>query len=57
MKHINVVSRAQISDLFGSGQGLDLLETVIIGVITAFFSGWDNYASVVQNLQKFYRKT
>jgi len=57
MKHINVVSRAQIGSIFGSGEGLDLLEIAIMGVITAFFSGWDNYASVISNLQKFYRKT
>lgn len=56
MKHIQVISRASI---FGGGltSGLDTIETVIIMLMSVFFNSWDNFSSVIQNLQKFYRKT
>jgi hypothetical protein len=55
MKHINVISRASI---FGGGTvGLDTAETIIIMLLSVFFNGWDNFTSVIQNLQKYYRKT
>lgn len=57
MKHIRLVSRAQFLD-FNNGYGnMDLLETGVIILLTIFFSGWDNFNSVITNLQKFYRKT
>lgn len=35
----------------------DLLESLIIFLLTGIFSDWDNFGPVIQNLQKFYRKT
>ena len=56
MKHIHVISRASI---FGGGltTGLDTIESVIIMLMSVFFNSWDNFSSVIQNLQKFYQKT
>jgi len=57
MKHINVVSRAQIPGIGGNYGNMDLMETAIILLLTVFFNGWDNFNSVITNLSKFYRKT
>jgi len=54
MKHIHVISRASI---FNGTGGLDPIESVIILLMSVFFNSWDNFSSVVQNLQKYYRKT
>jgi hypothetical protein len=54
-KHINVISRASIFGGFTTG--LDPIESVIILALSVFFNGWDNFQSVIQNLQKYYRKT
>jgi len=36
---------------------MTLLETIIILVMNVYFQSWDNYASVIRNLQKYYEKT
>ena len=53
MKHLKVISRAQIA----LPQGTSLLETILIVLLTIFFSDWDNFIPVIQNLEKFYGKT
>ena len=55
MKHINVISRASIFG--GLTTGLDSIESLIIMLMSVFFNSWDNFSSVIQNLQKYYRKT
>ena len=51
MRHIRLVSQspqpAQVS----------LIEQVILFIFSAYFSGWDNFDSVMRNLQKYYAKT
>jgi len=53
MKHIHAISRmaapprAQVS----------LVETIILYLLAIFFNTWDNFPSVIQNLQKYYAKT
>ena len=51
MTHIHPVSctpaLAQVSQL----------EQMILKVLTVYFNDWDNFPSVIQNLQKYYGKT
>lgn len=51
MRHIRLVSQspraAQVS----------LVEQAILFIFNAYFSGWDNFESVIRNLQKYYAKT
>jgi hypothetical protein len=54
-KHICVISRASIFS--GLTSGLDTIESVIIMLLSVFFNSWDNFSSVIQNLQKYYQKT
>jgi hypothetical protein len=37
--------------------GTSILEQIILLLLTTFFSGWDNFDSVINNLEKYYRKT
>lgn len=53
MKHIKAISLFQSS---GSGETTPL-EAIILVVFSVLFSGYNNYSSVLQNLQKFYAKT
>ncbi len=55
MKHIHVISRASLFGNFTAG--LDTIESVILLLMSVFFSSWDNFATVIQNLQKYYQKT
>lgn len=48
-------ARAQFG--YGGTGDLDLSETLVILLITAFFQDWINYRTVIQNLQKYYSKT
>lgn len=42
----------------GGGYGnTSIGEQVILLVLTIFFSDWENYPTVIQNLQKYYQKT
>ncbi len=54
-KHINVISRASMFG--GLTTGLDAIESVILLLLSVFFNSWDNFTTVIQNLQKYYRKT
>ena len=51
MRHIRLVSQAprpaQVSPL----------ESVILFLFSAYFSGWDNFDAIFRNLQKYYAKT
>ena len=53
MKHIKQIS------LFQSYQGGETttLEAIILIVFGVLFRDFDNFAAVMQNLQKFYEKT
>lgn len=59
MKHIARITRlpapAQFDDVV-SGQ-LDLAETLVLLLLTAFFQDWLNFPTVLQNLRKYYSKT
>ena len=59
MKHIGRISRlpARAQFDYGGTGDLDLSETLVILLITAFFQDWINYRTVIQNLQKYYSKT
>ena len=51
MKHVRLVSRAP-----AVGQ-LSAIEQLIITLFTFYFSDWDNFPVVIQNLQKYFTKT
>lgn len=53
MAHLHPISRTRMP----SRGATDILETVILTFMAAIFYEWDNFASVYQNLQKFYAKT
>lgn len=57
MKHLRTLTKipapAQFSD---PSTGIDGLEQIILLLFSVFFNDWDNFSSVYQNLQKFYRK-
>ncbi len=58
MRHIRPVSRASIIPIGQDGTGsYTILESVILLLVGVYFRDWDNFTSVYQNLQKFYRKT
>jgi len=53
MKHVKTISRVSMP-----AQGeTTVLESVILLLLTVFFSSWDNFRPVLQNLTKFYQKT
>lgn len=53
MTHLRTISRRPAP----AQGGLDLVESVILLVFTVAFQGWDNFSSVIRNLQKYYSKT
>lgn len=53
MTHIRAISQ---KPRIAQGN-LSALEQIILFVLQGFFSDWDNYPAVAQNLQKFYSKT
>lgn len=54
MNHLRLISRKpQIAQ---EGR-VDPLESIILVVLSVFFATYDNFSTVIQNLQKFYRKT
>jgi len=53
MTHIRPISRTEQPTI----AEMTFLETIIILVMNVYFQSWDNYASVIQNLQKYYEKT
>lgn len=62
MKHIHTVSRkpslAQLPGLGTPGTGgINPFESIILILLTIFFSSYRNFPEVIQNLQKFYSKT
>lgn len=54
MTHIKPISRMPMRAQQGR---LDIYETIIIILLSVFFSTWDNFPTVIQNLQKLYSKT
>lgn len=53
MKHIYAISRTTAPQHAET----TAVETIILYLVVVFFQSWDNFASVVQNLQKYYAKT
>lgn len=53
MAHLRNISRSPSP----AQQGTSIVETAIIFLLTIFFQDWDNYPTVVQNLQKYFSKT
>ena len=53
MKHIKPISLAADT----TSGNISVLEQAILLTISIFFSDWANFSAVIQNLQKFYRKT
>ena len=51
MAHIKTISRRP--DLAQT----DPIESIILLLLSVFFPEWDNFPTVIQNLQKFYSKT
>ncbi len=59
MKHIEPVSRMPARAQFGvdlAGR-IEPAEQLVILLLTAFFSDWINFPTVIRNLQKYYAKT
>ena len=59
MKHIAPVSRIPARAQFGSDFAgrIEPAEQLVILLLTAFFSDWINFPTVIRNLQKYYAKT
>lgn len=61
MKHLSTVSRrpglALIGGGIGGGSNTTIGEQLIILLMTVFFNDWENFGTVIQNLQKYYQKT
>ena len=61
MKHVQSVSRtpslAQLPGLGGNNTGIDPVESLILILLTVFFSSYRNFPEIINNLQKYYRKT
>ena len=53
MKHLKPISRRPLQ---AQGQ-TTAVETLILLVMATIFQGWDNFAAVAQNLQKYFAKT
>lgn len=51
MKHVRPMSQMPLE-----AQDFPGVETAIVVVLTVLFQGWDNFPSVIQNLQKFFAK-
>lgn len=54
MAHVRLISRGKMPVAHGA---TDVYETIILLLVSIFFNDWDNFASVIQNLQKYYSKT
>lgn len=53
MKHVQPITSVPLK-----AQGVTTpIESVILLLFTIFFSTYENFPSVIQNLQKFYAKT
>lgn len=52
MKHISPLTHRP-----AVAQQVDLFETAILLLLQVFFSDWDNFPAVIQNLRKYYSKT
>lgn len=59
MTHVTPVSRrpALALNLGGGSGNITIAEQAVLLLLSLFFSDWQNYAQVIQNLQKYYRKT
>jgi len=58
VRHLTAISRTPslaISNF--TGRGISGLESLILILLTLEFQGWDNFSSVIRNLEKFYSKT
>lgn len=53
MKHLSPISRPQLP----SRGAISLMESVVMFVMGLTLGDWENYASVSENLRKFYEKT
>ena len=53
MKHITCVTRRPV---LAQGR-INVFEAIVLFILQAFFSDWDNFQPVSQNLRKFYQKT
>lgn len=53
MKHIHAISRTASPPR----AELSAVETIVLYLFTIFFSTWDNFTTVIRNLQKYYSKT
>jgi len=54
MTHLRLLTRKP--EVAQQGQ-VSPLESLILLLLPLFFGTWDNFPTVYQNLQKFYRKT
>ncbi len=62
MKHLKYVSRTPEPAITGGGIGggfgnITVAEQLVLVALSFFFSDWQNFPQVIQNLQKFYAKT
>jgi hypothetical protein len=53
MRHIAKISRTHTP----AKGGLDIFETIIVVLLSVFFKDWDNFLTVIKNLEKYYEKT
>lgn len=53
MRHMRTISRGSTP----APGATTLFESIIILLMTVFFNSWDNFAPVIRNIEKFYRKT
>lgn len=54
MRHLKTISQIPAP---ASEKSMDIYETVIIVILSVIFKDWDNFVTVVQNLEKYYQKT
>lgn len=54
MTHLRMIS--QKPHIAQEGR-IDPIESIILVLLSVFFGTYDNFPTVIQNLQKFYRKT
>lgn len=54
MTHLHTLTKKPLPASQGQ---MTPLETVIIVLLSVFFRTWDNFAPVIQNLEKYYQKT
>lgn len=60
VRHVTTISRTPslaISGITGGNtRGINGLESIILILLTVTFQGWDNFPSVIRNLEKYYSK-